>query len=438
MSRIYMMEATFLERLKADRKDILAVARTLRTAQEMRQAREELMASARLNLTPKAEEDPTKLYAVDADGVAHVPMVGELTPAAKQDACGAYTAEALTEYGFLDAAIKAADKDPGVSAIALDANTPGGYAEGVDMVAQTFAAAKKPTIALVADSMQSAGYYIGSQADRIVALSPMSMVGSIGVVMEELDDTRKLASEGIDRRTFVSTDAPNKRPDTHSEEGRAQIIAIADGMQRAFTDRVAQGRHTTMEDVRRNFGKGATVFSPEALERGMIDEIRGQDLRRKPAGVAGAAAQAAITDQEAEEMEYKDITPEALSKERPDLLAAARQAGVQEGIAEGVAQERKRLEQLNAFRGINPDGDKAVDEAIRSGKSYSEAAPLIAAATAKGRGREADGENPPDVSTAAQATAGGEQMSPELARMAGKMGVMPQDIAKFSGEKKGG
>jgi len=443
--RVYMMEAAFLARLRADRKELWAIARSLGTADQMRQAREELMASTRINLAPKEGETPdtAKLYSVDAEGVAHIPMIGELTPAAEKDACGAYTASALTEYGFLQAAIKAADEDPRVSAIALDANTPGGYADGVDVTAQVFAAAKKPTIAIVADMMASGGFYIGSRADKIIALSPLSRVGSIGVVAEEYDDDRLLEAEGIDHRVFTSTDAPDKRPDTKTEEGRAKVVDYLNDTHRVFVSRVAEGRHTTAEDVNANYGRGGLVIAAEAQRRGMIDEVRGLDISRNQAGVAGEIT-AAKADGTLKTGGVKKMTLEEFKRDHPDLCAAAvavgkeegRAAGFAEGLTQGVAQERKRVDELNAFRGINSDTAKAVDEALRAGKSYADVAPLITAAAAKGHG-ELDGDNPADVGTKAHGTAGG-AVSPELAHMAKQMGVTAEDIKKYGGEQKGG
>ncbi len=132
------------------------------------------------------------------------------------------------------------------------------------------------------------------------------------------------------------------------------------------------------------------------------------------------------------------MTLEELKRDHPALYAEAtkaeHEAGKVEGVTEGVAQERKRVEQLSAFKGNNADGDKAVDEAIRTGKSYADVAPLISAAITKGAGKNADGDNPADVATAGQAAAGGAAMDPELARMSAKMGVTAADIKKFGGE----
>jgi ClpP class serine protease len=442
MTRVYMMESGFLARLRSDRKELLALARSLGTADEMRKARADLMLSTRILLSPKAGTDPTTLYAVDDEGVAHIPVLGELTPAAETDACGAYTAQALTEYGFISAAVKAADADPRVSKIALHINSPGGYADGVDLAAQDIAGVSKPTVAYAGDMATSAAQYIASQADEIIADSPASRVGSIGVATEEYDADRMLEAEGIDHRTYTSSGAPDKWPDTKTEEGRAKIVSYLDDLEAVFVSRVASGRHTTVEDVRQHYGRGATVIATEALKRGMIDGIRGMNIERT-AGVAGVAT-AAKADGISKTGGVKKMDLTELKKDHPALYAEAtaeaRVAGKVEGITEGVAQERKRLEQLNAFRGINADGDKAVDAAIKDGKAYADVAPLLSAAVAKGSGKGADGDNPPDVATLAQT--GGSGMSAEVKaevdRMAPKMGVTAADIKKYGGEQRGG
>jgi len=92
--RIYAMEQTFLEQLLEDRQELLAVARSLGSADEMRAARAEFMAQTRVNVAPESGEQAE--YHIDEDATAHIPVVGELTPQAKTDICGAYTAEALT------------------------------------------------------------------------------------------------------------------------------------------------------------------------------------------------------------------------------------------------------------------------------------------------------------------------------------------------------
>ena len=90
MSRaVYAMSPDFLAQLLEDRRELLAVARSFGSAAEMRSARAELMASlSAIHVTPRNDKQVAESYTVDADGVAHIPIVGELTPHAETDACG--------------------------------------------------------------------------------------------------------------------------------------------------------------------------------------------------------------------------------------------------------------------------------------------------------------------------------------------------------------
>lgn len=395
--RRYALEFGFLARLRADRRELFALARSMGSAAEMRAARAELMASSTVNLAPKSGAS----VALDIrDGVAHIPIMGELTPHAETDACGAYTAGTLTEYGFIQAALIAAEDNPEVREIALEVNSPGGYIDGIDETAQVLAMIEKPVTAYVGGMAASAAYWLASQADRIVAMSPASEVGSIGIAMEEYDDDDALASEGIAHRVYTSTDAPDKRPDTKTEEGRAKIVANLDALHGVFVRRVAEGRDVSPEVVRESFGRGALVIAEKALSVGMLDEVRGAHFERAPkteeSEKGGVAAQAEKANKKAGRGN-KPMTLDQLKAEHPDAYKEAR--------AEGIQAERERVAHLSAFEGINAETDKAVKEAVASGKTYAEVSPIITAAVA--RGSKLDAENAPLVESGAAANAGG-------------------------------
>jgi ClpP class serine protease len=377
MSRKYALERAFLERLRADRRDLFAFARAVGNAAEMRAARDDLMKSATIYRAPKAGE--AVQYEV-RDGVAHIPVAGQLTPSA--DPCGAFTGQAETEYGYIQAALIAAEDDPNVVEIALDVNSPGGYISGLDETAQVLGMVGKPTTAYVSGMAASAAYWLASQADRIVALSPASEIGSIGVAMEEYDDDAALADAGITHRVYTSTDAPDKRPDTKTEEGRGKIIAELDALHSVFVRRVADGRGVTAEKVNKDFGRGGVLIAEQAMAAGMIDEVRGSHIIRKQS--AGVASRQAAGPKESKEVEMTEQEIQALK-------ADAYQAGIQ--------AERKRVAGLSAWKGINADADKAVDEAVASGKNYDDVAAQLSAAVAKGNSKQADGENAPDLNS---------------------------------------
>jgi ClpP class serine protease len=380
------MERGFLTRLLSDRRELLAISRTLGTAEAMRAAREDLISSAAIYVTPQTPEQTAASYIVDADGVAHIPIKGELTPQAKTDACGAYTAQALTEYGFISAASAAADSDPKVKSIVYDVDSPGGYVDGVDMAAQAMASVKKPTESRVWGFAASAAYWLASQTDRIVAMTPAAQFGSIGVALEEFDKDEALAREGIAHRVYSSTDAPDKRPDTKTPEGRAKIVAYLDSVHSVFAARVAEGRKVTAEKVAKDFGRGGLLIAADARKAGMIDEIVGTSISRHSAGVASsAAAQAAIPNEEVR----MDLN--TLKAEHPDVYAQA--------VKVGVDQERSRADGLRKWLVASP-GNTAlatiVNEALAAGKAESDVLPsLITAAQSK-----PVADTPPPVPTA--------------------------------------
>jgi ClpP class serine protease len=393
------------------------------------------MASTRAFITPKAGTDPSTLYTVDAEGVAHIPMVGELTPSAQTDICGAYTASALTEYGFIEAASLAADSDPSVRAIAYEADSPGGYLDGLDQAAQVMAGLSKPTRTNVRNMLASAAVWLASQTDEIVASSPADLIGSIGVAAEEWDDTQALADAGIQRRVFTSTDAPDKRIDTSTDKGKAKIIALLDATHAVFVNRVATGRGVTPAKVKADFGHGGMMAAGAAMAAGLIDGVNGQTLTRqnleKPAGVAGEQT-AAKADGTLKTGGVKKMTPEELKRDHPDLYAAvtaeARGAGKVEGVAQGVTQERARIAALEKWIAADAGNEKVaqiVAEAKTTGKAEADVLAQLQVAIRDGVKAEADGDNPPKVRT----QGGNGSVDPEAVRMGAQMGVTAADIA---------
>lgn len=416
-ARIYAMEIAYLQALLADRRELLAMARSIGNAAEMRAARDELMASATIYRAPAPGE---KVEYKVQDGTAYIPIQGQLTPSA--DPCGALTGNSETEYGYIIAALIDAEDNPEVNEIALDVNSPGGYMAGLDEAAQMIGAVTKPVTAYVGDMAASAAYWLASQADKIVALSPASRVGSIGVAVEEYDDDEALAADGIAHRVYTSTDAPDKRPDTKTKEGRAKIIAELDDLHAIFVRRVADGRGVSPEKVNKDFGRGGLVIAEKALAVGMLDEVRGSHIQRdKNTGVAGKA-------EEAKKIEgrVKSMTLNEYKAQAPEHAEALRD--------EGRMQERQRVAALDAWAGINADVDRIVAEAKASGKTYNDVASQLNAASIKGKAApETNGENPPAVNTSVPDTVSGASgFTAEDEKAAKMMGMTMQEYAKYS------
>lgn len=395
---IYAMERGFIDQLIEDRHQLWAVARSLGSAEAMRMAREELLSSLPvINITPKNDEELRQSYSVDDQGVAHIPIVGELTPHAKTDACGAYTAEALTEYGFIIAAVQAADADEYVESILFEINSPGGYVEGAFETADAIRAISKPTTSCVTKAA-SAAYLLASQTDSIKTLTLASQVGSVGVAAEERDETKALESKGITRRIYTSTEAPDKRPDTATEEGQRKIIAHLDEVHDVFVRYIAEGRKTSAAEVNQNFGRGGVLLSEKALAAGMIDEIQSvkkRELSGVASGLAGMTGDIPAAEAENEE---GDMDSQSLKKEYPEVFAAIEKGGIETG----VEKERARRNAINDIAKADPENEKLAalcSEAIENGIDPDEKAFSTRVSVAVRDGKGMAGENAPDFET---------------------------------------
>ena len=175
------------------------------------------------------------------------------------------------------AALRQLVADPGISAIVLDCDTPGGSVSGVpELAAEVFRArGRKPIVAVANSLAASAGYWIAAQADELV-VTPSAMVGSIGVMSAHTDVSKALEMRGI--KTSYITSARYKvegAPDMPlSAEAGGHIQSQVDYYHGLFVRAVARGRGVTVAEARgERFGEGRVYHAAAAVERGMADRI---------------------------------------------------------------------------------------------------------------------------------------------------------------------
>jgi ClpP class serine protease len=214
-----------------------------------------------------------------SNGVATIAIEGMLSKAGP-DLLDELLGLGGTGYGDIEKALAEAMADPAVQSIRLAIDSPGGEVFGVDEVrgAIARAAATKPVTAVNTGNVASAAYWLASAADRIVSTSPVNLTGSIGVVAVAIDRSDRDRRFGV--VTVVSRNAPDKRPDLGTEAGRAVIQDQVDALERAFIERIAEGRGVSAETVRTTFGRGRMLIAVDpdgskssALSSGMIDEV---------------------------------------------------------------------------------------------------------------------------------------------------------------------
>lgn len=201
------------------------------------------------------------------DGSAVVPLFGPIFPRASM-------VNASSDGTSLDAfmrEIRVADASEDVSRIVILSDSPGGVVSGLGEAAEGLRSLSKPTVAFVTGNCASAAYWLASQAGEIV-MDRSAAVGSIGVVASM---SRQEAADANGQRRYevVSSNAPDKRPDPSTEEGRAAIQKDIDAIEAVFIADVAAGRGVSAERVRADFGRGAMVPASRAVEAGMADRI---------------------------------------------------------------------------------------------------------------------------------------------------------------------
>ena len=176
------------------------------------------------------------------------------------------------------AGLREAAHDDSVSAIVLRVDSPGGSVSASETIWREVKKARergKPVVASMGAVAASGGYYVSMGADAIVA-NPGTITGSIGVL------TGKLVARDLKDRLGVGSDAvrTNANADAWSvnapftPEQYAQVEAEADLCYDDFVQRVAQGRHLSVEAVEA-VARGRIWTGADALDHGLVDELGG-------------------------------------------------------------------------------------------------------------------------------------------------------------------
>lgn len=164
--------------------------------------------------------------------------------------------------------------ESGAKTIALMIDSPGGEAHGLFPTAQymrDLADANGVKILAFADGMSaSAGYGLTSIADEII-VSPGSEVGSIGVVVRLMNDSKALEKEGYER-SFVyagSSKVPYAEDGSFRPDFINDIQSKVDSLYVEFVEFVATQRNLSTDSVKST--EARTFLPKEALALGLID-----------------------------------------------------------------------------------------------------------------------------------------------------------------------
>lgn len=208
-------------------------------------------------------------------GVAVLPLYGVIAP--RMDSMSEMSGGTSTErFGaWFDAAMA----DDSVSAIVIDANSPGGSVLGVEELTRKIFAARgrKPITAVVNHMAASAAYWIISACDDIV-VTLSAQLGNIGIIAMHADTSEQDAKAGV--KVTVLTAGEHKAEGAYgpltpeAESAMKDLMASYYGY---FTKSVAKGRGVGVDAVRNGFGQGRIVTAADAVKMGMADSIGSLD-----------------------------------------------------------------------------------------------------------------------------------------------------------------
>ena len=187
--------------------------------------------------------------------------------------------------------LRDAIEDKGTKGIVLRMNTPGGSPVQSAYVYEEIRRLKKehpelPIHAVVSDLCASGGYYIASATDKIF-VSPASVIGSIGVIMNGFGFVDAMSKLGVERR-LVTAGEHKALLDPFSpvsEPEKAHIQGVINGIHRQFIDAVKQGRGDRLKNQPDLFS-GLVWTGDEGIKLGLADEVG--DVRSVAKNVIGA------------------------------------------------------------------------------------------------------------------------------------------------------
>lgn len=333
------------------------------------------------------------------DGIAVIPVTGPIMRYANlfTRISGATSTQELATD------LQAALDNPQVKGILLNMDSPGGEANGINELGDMIYAArgKKPIKAYAGGSLASGAYWLASAADEVV-IDDTALVGSIGVVVEVA--IRK-AGDGEKRYTITSSNAPNKRPDLETEEGRGEIAKSINALGEVFAAKVARNLGVDPEQVPGMGDHGGLRVGAAAVEAGLAHRLGSlESLITEMAKTAATPRKLSMTTVKTTAELHAALAagadPQTIQiavAEQVDTAAIKTAAA-----AEAVTAERARIKGINE---LSAKGfEKEVEAAIDSGSSVEATAlTLFKAAQDRGislAGIKADGQRA-DTSTPA-------------------------------------
>jgi protease-4 len=174
-------------------------------------------------------------------------------------------------------ALAAAREDPGIAAVVLRINSPGGSALASEIIAREVFKTRgvKPILCSLGDVAASGGYFAAAGCDLILA-QPMTVTGSIGIFNGKFDVSQLAARLGLSWHTFKRGERADMssyfRPWTPEE--RTLVLEKLRYYYDRFLQTVADGRRMSTRQVD-GLGRGRVWSGRQARGVKLVDRLGG-------------------------------------------------------------------------------------------------------------------------------------------------------------------
>jgi ClpP class serine protease len=188
----------------------------------------------------------------------------------REDFCGAMGLQTIEQVAVMAMAHK------NIAGIVFYFHTPGGSIDYLKETANTIANSPKPTVAFISTMCASAGLYLASQCDYIIAENDIAIVGSIGVMMTLRDTRERDKKEGVRTIVIYGPQSTNKNKVYQDAiDGKTDPIINEQlaPLNIDFINAVKAGRGDKLDLSHPTLFTGSTFMSKDILASGLIDEI---------------------------------------------------------------------------------------------------------------------------------------------------------------------
>jgi len=199
--------------------------------------------------------------------ISVIPITGELMK--NDQLCGPAGMQTIGER------IKEADQNHAIDAIMLVFDTPGGSVDGTQTLSNIIKNTQKPCVAFVDGLCASAGVWLASGCDKIIASTNMDQIGSIGVMTSFADMQPYWEAQGIKFHEVYSSMSKDKNrlfSEMRNGDYTNYIKDVLDPLAAEFRNTVKQNRKGVNADQL----TGKMFFAKDVIGS-LVDQIASFD-----------------------------------------------------------------------------------------------------------------------------------------------------------------